>query len=142
MLEKLRQELQGGLPKVSMPQTLDSDLQRSMGRLARTGADGTVKRRREEGCANCACRRGSWARALKQSSSTRQAVWLVVTVLNLTEATKRSLSQRRLRKNLPLSEPGNAGFLAAVGRAGAAVLPQETILLMGRLKDLEVGLPR
>jgi urease accessory protein len=37
---------------VSMPQTLDSDLQRSVGKLAlEIGAGGEVKRMREEGCA-------------------------------------------------------------------------------------------
>ena len=37
---------------MSMPQTLDSDLQRSVGKLAlEIGASGAVKRMREEGCA-------------------------------------------------------------------------------------------
>ena len=41
----------GGTTKVTMPQTLDSDLQRSVGKLAlEIGTGGAVVRMREEGC--------------------------------------------------------------------------------------------
>ena len=69
---------------MTMLQTLDTDLQRSVGKLAlEIAANGAVVRRREEGCAKLRMPTRLRARHLKQSSSIRLVDWLAVTVSKL-----------------------------------------------------------